>query len=87
MTRFASSITVIHRQDTLRASKIMQDRALANPKITFLWDSVVTQVTGDTKVTGLRVRNVRTGKEHAIDIGGVRGNRPRATQRPVHRAT
>jgi len=49
----------------------MQDRALANPKITFLWDSVVTQVTGDTKVTGLRVRNVKTGKEHAIDIGGV----------------
>ena len=71
LTRFASSITVIHRRDTLRASKIMQDRALANPKITFLWDSAVTQVTGDTKVTGLRVRNAKTGKEHVINIGGV----------------
>ena len=71
LTRFASSVTVIHRRDTLRASKIMQDRALANPKITFLWDSAVTRVSGDTEVTGLRVRNVKTGKEHAIKIGGV----------------
>lgn len=62
---------MIHRRDTLRASKIMQDRALANPEIRFLWDSAVTQVTGDTKVTGLRVRNVKTGQEHAINIGGV----------------
>ena len=88
LTRFASSVTLIHRRDTLRASKIMQDRALANPKLTFLWDSAVTQVTGDTKVTGLRVRNVKTGKEHAINIGGVFeaiGHEPRSD--PVHRAT
>src|SRR6516225_10531783 len=61
LTRFARSVTVIHRRDALRASKIMQDRAAANPKIRFLWDSVVTEVTGETSVTGLRVRDVKTG--------------------------
>lgn len=71
LTRFARSVTVIHRRGTLRASKIMQDRALANPKIGFLWDSVVTEVTGETSVTGLRVRDVKTGEEQAVNVTGV----------------
>jgi thioredoxin reductase (NADPH) len=71
LTRFARSVTVVHRRDTLRASKIMQDRAYDNPKIKFLWDSEVTEVLGDRKVTGLRVRNVKTGAEHVLEVGGV----------------
>jgi thioredoxin reductase (NADPH) len=71
LTRFARSVTVVHRRDTLRASKIMQDRAYDNPKIKFLWDSEVLEVLGDRKVTGLRVRNVKTGAEHVLEVGGV----------------
>jgi thioredoxin reductase (NADPH) len=71
LTRFARSVTVVHRRDTLRASKIMQDRAYDNPKIKFLWDSEVLEVLGDRKVTGLRVRNVKTGADRVIEVGGV----------------
>jgi thioredoxin reductase (NADPH) len=71
LTRFAKSVTLIHRRDTLRASKIMQDRALANPKIKFLWDSEVLEVIGDTKVTSLRVKNVRSGDEQMVPVGGI----------------
>jgi thioredoxin reductase (NADPH) len=71
LTRFARSVTVVHRRDTLRASKIMQDRAYDNPKIKFLWDSEVLEVVGDRKVTGLRVRNVKTGAERVLEVGGV----------------
>jgi thioredoxin reductase (NADPH) len=71
LTRFASSVTVVHRRDTLRASKIMQDRALANPKIRFLWDSVVTEVLGETQTSGLRIRNTRTGEESILKVGGL----------------
>jgi thioredoxin reductase (NADPH) len=71
LTRFARSVTVVHRRDTLRASQIMQDRAYDNPKIKFLWDSEVLEVLGDRKVTGLRVRNVKTGAERVIEVGGV----------------
>jgi thioredoxin reductase (NADPH) len=71
LTRFARSVTVVHRRDTLRASKIMQDRAFDNPKIKFLWDSEVVKVLGDRKVTGLQVRNVTTGAEHVLEVGGV----------------
>lgn len=71
LTRFARSVTVIHRRGTLRASKIMQDRAVANPKVRFLWDSVVTEVTGETSVTGLRVRNVQTGHDRTVEVSGV----------------
>jgi thioredoxin reductase (NADPH) len=81
LTRFARSVTVIHRRDALRASKIMQDRALANPKIRFLWDSVVTEVTGETSATGLRVRDVKTGEEQAVRVTGVSeaiGHEPRS---------
>ncbi len=71
LTRFARSVTVIHRRDTLRASKIMQDRAYDNPKIKFLWDSEIVEAVGDTKLTGLRVRNVKTGQEHVLEVSGV----------------
>ena len=67
LTRFCSSVTVVHRRDKLRASKIMQDRALKNPKIRFAWDSVVEDVLGEDKVTGVRLRNLKTEEvtEHA----------------------
>ena len=71
LTRFARSVTVIHRRDTLRASKIMQDRAYDNPKIKFLWNSEIVEAVGDTKLTGLRVRNVKTGQEHVLEVSGV----------------
>ena len=71
LTRFGKSVTVIHRRDTLRASKIMQDRALANPKIKFLWDSEVAEVLGSDKVTGLRIRNTKDGTEHVLPVTGV----------------
>jgi thioredoxin reductase (NADPH) len=71
LTRFAKSVTLVHRRDQLRASKIMQDRALANPKIKFLWDSQVVEVVGDQKVTGLRVKNLRSGEEQTVPVGGV----------------
>jgi thioredoxin reductase (NADPH) len=70
LTRFARSVTVIHRRGALRASKIMQDRALANPKISFLWDSVVTEMLGDNRLTGLRIRHTRTGEEHVLPVTG-----------------
>jgi thioredoxin reductase (NADPH) len=71
LTRFARSVTVVHRRDTLRASKIMQDRAKSNPKIRFAWDSEVAEVLGEDRVTGLRLRNVKTGKESVLEVGGM----------------
>jgi thioredoxin reductase (NADPH) len=71
LTRFARSVTVIHRRGALRASKIMQDRALANPKINFLWDSQVVEMLGDGKLTGVKVRNVRTGAESVANVTGI----------------
>jgi thioredoxin reductase (NADPH) len=71
LTRFARSVTVIHRRGALRASKIMQDRALANPKINFLWDSQVVEMLGDGKLSGVKVRNVRTGAESVADVTGI----------------
>lgn len=71
LTRFARSVTVIHRRDTLRASKIMQDRAFANGKIRFVLDSQVVDVLGDTTVSGVRIRNVRTGEESTLDVTGL----------------
>lgn len=70
LTKFASSVTLVHRRKELRASKIMQDRALANPKISFQWDSAVTEILGESKMTGLRVRNVHTGTESDLDVEG-----------------
>ena len=71
LTRFAKTVTVIHRRDELRASKIMQERAFANPKIKFRWNSEVSEILGDTKITGLRLRDAVTGKESELAVGGV----------------
>jgi thioredoxin reductase (NADPH) len=71
LTRFASTVTVVHRRDKLRASKIMQDRAMANPKVQFAWDSEVTEVLGEDRVTGLRLRNVKTGEESTLPVTGI----------------
>jgi thioredoxin reductase (NADPH) len=71
LTRFARSVTIVHRRSELRASKIMQDRALANPKIKFVWDSEVAEVLGSDRVTGLRLRNVRTGEESTLPVTGM----------------
>jgi thioredoxin reductase (NADPH) len=71
LTKFASKVTVIHRRKELRASKIMQDRAFSNPKIEFLWDSVVVDAVGDTKLEGVRVRNVLSGDETLLPATGL----------------
>jgi thioredoxin reductase (NADPH) len=71
LTKFGESVTVVHRRKELRASKIMQDRAFKNPKIRFVWDSVVTDILGEEKVTGLALRNVITGEESVLAVGGV----------------
>jgi thioredoxin reductase (NADPH) len=71
LTRFGKSVTVIHRRDTLRATKIMQERAFANPSINFLWDSVVTEVLGPERVTGLRIKNTKDGTEHVLPVTGL----------------
>jgi len=64
LTRYASKVTIVHRRDKLRASKIMQDRAMKNPKINFIWNSVVEEVydVNQKKVTGVRLKNVLTGE-------------------------
>jgi thioredoxin reductase (NADPH) len=69
LTKFASNIAIVHRRDEFRASKIMQDRALSNPKISVIWDSVVEEIQGDGGVTGVRLRNVKTEEptEHRTD--------------------
>jgi thioredoxin reductase (NADPH) len=71
LTRFASKVTVIHRRDHLRASKVMQERAYANPKIAFIWDTVVEEVLGEQSVTGLRLRNVKTNQVHDLPVSGL----------------
>ena len=73
LTRFGTVVYLIHRRDSLRASKIMAERTLANPKIKPIWDSVVTEVLDpkQDKVTGVRVKNVKTGKESTLDCAGV----------------
>jgi thioredoxin reductase (NADPH) len=71
LTKFADSVKIVHRRDQLRASKIMQDRAFANPKIQFIWDSEVTGLLGDDKLAGLQVRNVKTGEESVVDATGL----------------
>src|SRR5207247_4051917 len=70
LTRYTNHVTVIHRRDTLRASKIMQDRAFKNPKISFIWDTEVTEVLGENEVTGLRLHNVKTDEESILPVQG-----------------
>jgi thioredoxin reductase (NADPH) len=71
LTRFATKVTVVHRRDRLRASKVMQDRAFANPKIEFEWNSVVVDVVGEQTVTGVKLRNVEDGTEKVLPVAGV----------------
>ena len=73
LTRFGSVVYLIHRRDTLRASKIMAERVLANPKIKPIWDSAVTEVldVAQDKVTGVRVKNLKTGAEQVVDCAGL----------------
>jgi thioredoxin reductase (NADPH) len=80
LTRFASKVYVVHRKDTLRASKIMQERAFANPKIEFVWNSEVVGITGTDAVDGLVLRNTVSGDETSLPLGGIFiaiGNDPR----------
>jgi thioredoxin reductase (NADPH) len=70
LTRFASKVTIIHRRDQLRAERLLQERAFRNKKIDFLWDSVVTQFLGENSITGLQVRNVKTGEESLFPTQG-----------------
>jgi thioredoxin reductase (NADPH) len=71
LTKFARSVTVVHRRDELRASKIMADRALANDKIVFAWNSQVVDILGEEKVSGVRLRDTRTGEERTLAVTGV----------------
>jgi thioredoxin reductase (NADPH) len=71
LTKFADSVTLVHRRDELRASKIMADRAAANDKISFAWNSEVVDVLGDDKVSGLRLRDTQTGQERDIAVTGL----------------
>jgi len=73
LTRFASKVTVIHRRDSLRASKIMQDKAFASPKINFIWDSDIADIrdVGKGEVTSVVVRNLKTGKQSELPLDGV----------------
>jgi thioredoxin reductase (NADPH) len=71
LTRFANSVTLIHRRDALRGSKIMQDRALANPKITPRWNSQILEATGDESLTALLLRDTVTGEESTVDATGL----------------
>lgn len=71
LTKFATRVSVVHRRDTLRASKIMQDRASKNEKITFIWNSVVEEVLGGSVVTGVRLRNVASGETSELKTAGL----------------
>lgn len=71
LTSFASSVTIVHRRDQFRASKIMQDRVFANNKIKIIWDSVVEEIIGDNKVTGVKIKNVKTNEITEMKIDGI----------------
>jgi thioredoxin reductase (NADPH) len=71
LTRFASSVTIIHRRDSLRAGKVLQSRAFNNPKVNFIWDTVVTEATGDGKLEHLKLKNVVSGVESALATDGL----------------
>ncbi|MER6995359.1 thioredoxin-disulfide reductase [Streptomyces sp. NPDC000410] len=71
LSRFAKSVTVVHRRDSLRASKAMQERAFADPKIKFAWDSEVAGIHGDQKLSGLTLRNTKTGETSELPVTGL----------------
>ena len=71
LSRFAKSVKIVHRRDSLRASKAMQERAFADPKISFVWDSEVTQIHGDGKLSSLTLRNTKTGETSELPVTGL----------------
>ncbi|MGI8708648.1 MAG: thioredoxin-disulfide reductase [Actinomycetota bacterium] len=71
LTKFASKVTVVHRRDRLRASKILQERAFDNEKIDFIWDSVPVEIAGNGKVEAIRLKNTKSGDEQELAVGGV----------------
>lgn len=71
LTRFATSVTVIHRRDELRASAILQRRAFDNPKMSFIWDTIVTEIVGEDSVRAVKLKNVKTGEESELSTDGV----------------
>ena len=71
LTRFAKSVTIVHRRDELRAQKVLQDRAFANEKINFIWDSVVKEIKGENRVESVAIENVKTGQVTEQAFGGV----------------
>ncbi|WP_328943691.1 thioredoxin-disulfide reductase [Streptomyces sp. NBC_00250] len=71
LSRFAKSVTIVHRRDSLRASKAMQERAFADPKISFAWDSEVTEIHGEQKLSGLTLRDTKTGETRALPVTGL----------------
>ncbi len=71
LTRFATKVTIVHRRNEFRASKIMQERAMDHPKIDVIWDSVVEEIVGDDEVSGVTLRNVRTGETTSFAADGV----------------
>ncbi|MEU9003269.1 thioredoxin-disulfide reductase [Streptomyces sp. NPDC059982] len=71
LSRFAKSVTIVHRRDSLRASKAMQDRAFADPKISFAWDSEVAEIHGEQKLSGLTLRNTKTGETSELPVTGL----------------
>jgi thioredoxin reductase (NADPH) len=71
LSRFASSVKIVHRRDSLRASKAMQERAFADPKISFVWDSEVAEIHGDGKLSGLTLRNTKTGETSELPVTGL----------------
>lgn len=82
LTRFASKVSIVHRRDKLRASKILQDRAMKNEKIAFIWNSIVEDILGSDIVTGVRLKNTVTGKTSEMPCAGVFiaiGHRPNTT--------
>lgn len=71
LTRYVSELVIVHRRDTLRADPVLQERAFSNPKVRFVWDSTVTEVLGDQNVTGVTVKNLKTGAVETIATDGV----------------
>lgn len=71
LTKFASRVYLVHRRNRLRAEKVFQERAFRNEKIEFIWDSVVTEILGDGKVTGVRLKNLKTQEESVLEADGV----------------
>ena len=71
MTRYVTELVIIHRRDSLRADPILQERAFANPKVRFVWDSAVDEILGEQSVTGVKIRNLKTGEITQLDTEGV----------------